>query len=79
MDQGEPPEEIRDREERGGQEERKSQRKLTFDQAFQGAKTFSEKYVERGPYEFFPEAEVVEVVQRGLAENQISHGYRYCP
>ena len=55
------------------------QRKLTYDQAFQGAKNFSEKYVERGPYEFFPEPEVVEVVQQGLAENQVNHGYRYCP
>ncbi len=55
------------------------QRKLTFDQALQGTKTFSEKYVERGPYEFFPEPEVVEVVQQGLAENQVNHGYRYCP
>ena len=55
------------------------QRKLTFDQAFQGTKTFSEKYVERGPYEFFPEGEVVELVQQGLAENQVNHGYRYCP
>ena len=55
------------------------QRKLTFDQAFQGTKIFSEKYVERGPYEFFPEQEVVELVQQGLAENQVNHGYRYCP
>ena len=53
--------------------------KLTFDKALEGAKTFSEKYVERGPYEFFPEPEVVEVVQQGLAENQVNHGYRYCP
>ena len=55
------------------------QRKLTIDQAIQGTKAFSEKYVERGPYEFFPEAEVVELVQQGLAENQVNHGYRYCP
>ena len=55
------------------------QRKLTIDQALKGAKAFSEKYVERGPYEFFPEPEVVEVVQQGLAENQVNHGYRYCP
>ena len=55
------------------------QRKLSMDQALQGAKTFSEKYVERGPYEFFPEPEVVEVVQQGLAENQVKYGYRYCP
>ena len=55
------------------------QQKLTFDRALQGTKTFSEKYVERGPYEFFPEQEVVGLVQQGLAENQVNHGYRYCP
>ena len=55
------------------------QRKLTLEQALKGTKTFSEKYVERGPYEFFPEKEVVELVQAGLAENQVEHGYRYCP
>ena len=44
-----------------------------------GAKRFSEKYVERGPYKFFPDAEVVELVQQGLAENEIKDGYRYCP
>ncbi len=55
------------------------QKKLTLDQALKGTKTFSEKYVERGPYEFFPEQEVVEVVQQGLAENQVNQGYRYCP
>ena len=55
------------------------QRKLSDEQALQGAKNFSEKYVERGPYEFFPEPEVVEVVQQGLAENQVKYGYRYCP
>ena len=54
-------------------------RELNIDQAFQGTKTFSEKYVERGPYEFFPEPEVVELVQQGLAENQVKYGYRYCP
>ena len=55
------------------------QRKLTLEQALKGTKTFSEKYVERGPYEFFPEKEVVELVQEGLAENQVKYGYRYCP
>ena len=47
--------------------------------AFLRAKEFSEKYVARGPYQFFPEPEVVEVVQKGLAENETNHGYRYCP
>ena len=50
-----------------------------MDDALRGAKSFSERYVERGPYEFFPEPEVVEVVQQGLAENQVKYGYRYCP
>ena len=54
-------------------------RQLTQEEALKGAKRFSEKYVERGPYKFFPEAEVVELVQQGLADNQVNHGYRYCP
>ena len=53
--------------------------KLTYEKALEGAKRFSEKYVERGPYEFFPEPEVVEEVQKGLAQLQVEHGYRYCP
>ena len=53
--------------------------KHTLEQAIDGAKRFSEKYVERSPYVFFPEPEVVEIVQRGLAENEVKHGYRYCP
>ena len=40
--------------------------KLTYEDALKGAKRFSEKYVERSPYQFFPEAEVVELVQEGL-------------
>ena len=54
-------------------------RNLTIEQAIDGAKRFSEKYVERSPYEFFPEPEVVEIVQRGLAEHEVKNGYRYCP
>ncbi|MCE2462639.1 MAG: hypothetical protein J4F46_01790 [Dehalococcoidia bacterium] len=54
-------------------------RQLTQEEALQGTKRFSEKYVERGSYEFFPESEVVELVQKGLAENQVKYGYRYCP
>ena len=50
-----------------------------IDKAFEGAKQFSEKYVESSPYVFFPETEVVEEVQKGLALNQINHGFRYCP
>ena len=54
-------------------------RKLTEEEALQRAINFSEKYVERGPYEFFPEPEVVRVVQEGLGKNEKEHGYRYCP
>ncbi len=54
-------------------------RKLTQEQALEGTVKFSERYVERGAYEFFPEPEVVTEVQQGLAENQVIHGYRYCP
>ncbi len=50
-----------------------------MDKAFEGAKQFSEKYVDSSPYQFFPEPEVVEEVQRGLAQNQVQHGFRYCP
>ena len=54
-------------------------RELSESEAMKRAVTFSEKYVERGPYEFFPESEVVEVVQKGLADNERQQGYRYCP
>ena len=54
-------------------------RELTSEEAFDRAVKFSERYVTRGPYEFFPEPDVVRVVQEGLAENERVHGYRYCP
>ncbi len=54
-------------------------RELTQEQALKGAKSVSEKYVARSSYEFFPEPEVVQIVQEGLAENQVKYGYRYCP
>ena len=38
-------------------------RDLSREEALQRAKRFSERYVERGPYEFFPEQDVVAVVQ----------------
>ncbi len=47
--------------------------------ALKGAKTMSEKYVEKGPYEFFPDKMTVELVQRGLAKNELLYGKRYCP
>ena len=54
-------------------------RKLTEEEALKRAVQFSERYVKRGPYEFFPETDVVDEVQRGLAENEQIEGYRYCP
>lgn len=57
----------------------KKKRELSSEEAFDRAVKFSERYVDRGPYEFFPEPDVVRVVQEGLAENERVHGYRYCP
>ena len=54
-------------------------RELSESEAFDRAKGFSERYVQRGPYEFFPDAEVVRIVQEGLGENERVQGYRYCP
>ena len=54
-------------------------RELTEEEALRRAVDFSDKYVQRGPYEFFPEAVVVEEVQKGLGENERLFGYRYCP
>ena len=54
-------------------------RDMSDEEALESAVKFSEKYVEKGPYEFFPEDEVVTEVQRGLAENHKNDGYRYCP
>ncbi len=54
-------------------------RELTEEEALERAIQFSDKYVQRGPYEFFPDAEVVRIVQEGLAENERADGYRYCP
>jgi ferredoxin-thioredoxin reductase catalytic subunit len=54
-------------------------KELTPEEALKGAIQFSERYVARGPYRFFPEPEVVKTVQQGLADNQLKHGYRYCP
>ena len=54
-------------------------KQLTEEEGLQRAINFSEKYVARGPYEFFPDAEVVRVVQEGLGKNELEFGYRYCP
>ena len=51
----------------------------TFEQAFQGAKRMSEKYVEKGAYEFYPDSDIVEEVQKGLGKNEVEFGYRYWP
>ena len=56
-----------------------AKRELTEEEALRRAEAFSERYVARGPYEFFPEPEVVKEVQRGLGENERISGYRYCP
>jgi ferredoxin-thioredoxin reductase catalytic subunit len=54
-------------------------KELSEEEAFESTVKFSERYVDRGPYEFFPEKEVVEEVQKGLANNHRIEGYRYCP
>ena len=54
-------------------------RDLSQEEAFDRAVKFSERYVDRGPYEFFPDREVVQLVQEGLGKNEKEHGYRYCP
>lgn len=54
-------------------------RKLTEEEALERAVNFSERYVQRGPYEFFPEPDVVAEVQKGLGDNERLTGYRYCP
>jgi ferredoxin-thioredoxin reductase catalytic subunit len=54
-------------------------KKITFEEALQRAKRMSERYVERGPYRFFPQQEIVEEVQRGLAKNLVEHGRLFCP
>ncbi len=51
----------------------------TFDQAFEGAKRMSDRYVAKGPYKFYSEPDIVEEVQKGLGSNELKHGYRYCP
>jgi ferredoxin-thioredoxin reductase catalytic subunit len=54
-------------------------KKVSFDEALARARRMSERYVERGPYRFFPLTDIVEEVQRGLAKNLVNHGYLYCP
>ncbi|MCL0029067.1 hypothetical protein M1N23_02850 [Dehalococcoidia bacterium] len=54
-------------------------REITEEEAFERAVGFSNRYVTRGPYRFFPEPEVVAEVQKGLGKNERVYGYRYCP
>ncbi len=54
-------------------------KEMSESEALKSAIKFSNKYVDRGPYEFFPEKEVVKEVQKGLADNHRVKGYRYCP
>ncbi len=54
-------------------------KKMGLDEAFERAKRMSERYVERGPYRFFPLDDIVEEVQKGLGKNLVNHGRLYCP
>ncbi len=54
-------------------------KEVTFGEALERARRMSERYVEKGPYEFFPLADIVDEVQRGLAKNLVNHGRLYCP
>lgn len=47
--------------------------------ALRRVRKFVATYVEKGSYELYPEAEVVENVIVGLAENLVTHGRMYCP
>jgi len=55
------------------------EKKISFEEALQRAKRMSERYVERGAYRFFPQPEIVEEVQWGLAKNLVEHGHLFCP
>ena len=44
-------------------------KEMSESEALESSIKFSSRYVQRGPYQFFPEKEVVEEVQKGLAEN----------
>jgi len=56
-----------------------AEKKITFEEALARAKRMSERYVERGPYRCFPQQEIVEEVQRGLAKNLVERGHLFCP
>jgi len=54
-------------------------KEIPFDEALARAKRMSERYVEKGPYQFFPMSDIVEEVQKGLAKNLVEYGRLYCP
>ena len=54
-------------------------KEIAFEEALARAKRMSERYVEKGPYQFFPMADVVEDIQKGLAKNLVNHGRLFCP
>jgi len=62
-----------------GQERSTMEKKVSFEEALERARRMSERYVERGPYRFFPLTDIVQEVQRGLAKNLVNHGHLYCP
>ncbi len=47
--------------------------------ALRRVRRFVATYVAKGPYELYPQAEVVENVVQGLADNLVAHGRMYCP
>ena len=55
------------------------EKKVSFEEALERARQMSERYVERGPYRFFPLRDTVEEIQHGLAKNLVNHGRLYCP
>ncbi len=49
------------------------------DRALSRVRKFVATYVAKGPFELYPEPEVVENVVQGLADNLAGHGRMYCP
>ena len=56
----------------GGDDERR-------ELALRRVRRFVATYVAKGPYDLYPEPEVVENVVQGLADNLVAHGRMYCP
>jgi len=49
------------------------------DAALKRVRKFVATYSTKGKYGLYPEAEVVENVVQGLADNLVAHGRMYCP